>query len=89
MFFSRRTTIGPHLIAVLVVGLLTTAVAAFAQRAAYRTTVDLVTLNVTVTAHGAGYLANLSQNDFVVLEDNAPQQLRTSPKAKYRLGSPC
>jgi VWFA-related protein len=75
MFLSGRT-IGPRLIPVLVVALWSTAVAVSAQRAVYRAAVDLVTLNVTVTAPGAGYLADLSENDFVVLEDNAPQHLR-------------
>ena len=73
MFLADRT--GPVLMAVLVIALLTTALAASAQRAAYRTAVDLVTLNVTVTAAGTGYVADLTEREFVVLENNAPQPL--------------
>ena len=65
------------LVLIIAAGLAATTVVATptAQRAAYRASVDLVTLNVTVTAPRVGYLADLTQEDFVVLEDNAPQQV--------------
>ena len=58
---------------------------ATAQRAAYRAGIDLVTLNVTVTAPRVGYLADLAQHDFVVLEDNVPQPVTHFAKGQVPL----
>lgn len=45
------------------------------QRPSYRSTIDLVMLNVTVTGPGGRYVADLSGDDFQVLEDGHPQEL--------------
>src|SRR5687768_13259354 len=75
MYSPSRPGTGPMLVGALVLSLLTSAFAAATQRAAYRSAVDLVTLNVSVTAPNVGYLVDLTENDFVVLENNAPQPL--------------
>ena len=46
-----------------------------AQRAAFRSTIDLVMLNVTVTGPGGRYVPNLSADDFQVYEDGRPQEI--------------
>ena len=45
------------------------------QRPAFRSTIDLVMLNVTVTGPGGRYVADLSADDFQVLEDGRPQEV--------------
>lgn len=46
-----------------------------AQRPAFRAVIDLVMLNVTVTGPGGRYMADLSADDFQVLEDGRPQEV--------------
>ena len=46
-----------------------------AQRPSYRSTIDLVMLNVTVTGPGGRYVADLSGDDFQVFEDGRPQEV--------------
>ena len=46
-----------------------------AQRASFRTGVDLVLLSVTVTGPGGRYVADLSAEDFAVVEDGRPQEV--------------
>ena len=46
-----------------------------AQRPSFRSTIDLVMLNVTVTGPGGRYVADLSADDFQVLEDGRPQDV--------------
>ncbi len=46
-----------------------------AQRPAFRSTVDLILLNVTVTGAGERYVSDLSADDFHVLEDGRPQEV--------------
>src|SRR5918994_4842791 len=85
---SGRSRLRPGTLLLVVAGglLVTTMVATpIAQRSAYRAAVDLVTLNVTVTAPRVGYLADLTQDDFVVLEDNAPQQVSYFSKGQVPL----
>ena len=45
------------------------------QRPAFRSTIDLVMLNVTVTGLGGQYVADLSADEFQVLEDGRPQEV--------------
>jgi Ca-activated chloride channel family protein len=45
------------------------------QRPAFRSTIDLVMLNVTVTGPGGKYMADLSADDFQVLEDGRAQEV--------------
>jgi Ca-activated chloride channel family protein len=45
------------------------------QRPAFRSAIDLVMLNVTVTGPGGRYEADLSADDFQVLEDGRPQEV--------------
>ena len=45
------------------------------QRPSFRSTIDLVMLNVTVTGPGGRYVADLSADDFQVLEDGRPQDV--------------
>jgi len=51
------------------------AVSLHAQRPSFRSTIDLVMLNVTVTGPGGRYVTDLSGDDFQVLEDGRPQEL--------------
>lgn len=46
-----------------------------AQRPSFRSTIDLVMLNVTVTGPGGRYAADLSGDDFQVFEDGRLQEL--------------
>jgi Ca-activated chloride channel homolog len=46
-----------------------------AQRPSFRSTIDLVMLNVTVTGPGGKYVTDLSSDDFQVLEDGRPQNV--------------
>ncbi len=48
---------------------------AAAQRASFRTGVDLVLLSVTVTGPGGRYVQDLSPEDFAITEDGRPQEL--------------
>lgn len=43
----------------------------------FATSVDLVTLNVTVRAAGGGFIEGLGPEDFVVVEDGAEQQIES------------
>jgi Ca-activated chloride channel family protein len=45
------------------------------QRPSFRSTIDLVMLNVTVTGPGGRYVSDLSADDFQVLEDGRPQDV--------------
>jgi von Willebrand factor type A domain len=45
------------------------------QRPAFRSTIDLVMLSVTVTGPGGRYVSDLSADDFHVLEDGRPQEV--------------
>src|SRR5687768_13600120 len=45
------------------------------QRPAFRSTIDLVMLNVTVTGPGGRYVSDLSADDFQVMEDGRPQEV--------------
>jgi VWFA-related protein len=45
------------------------------QRASFRSTIDLVMLNVTVTGPGGRYVTDLSADDFQVLEDGRQQNV--------------
>ncbi len=45
------------------------------QRPSFRSTIDLVMLNVTVTGPGGRYVSDLSADDFQVLEDGRPQNV--------------
>jgi Ca-activated chloride channel family protein len=47
----------------------------FGQQPAFRSGVELVTLSVTVTSGGNQFVSDLTREDFVVLEENAPQKL--------------
>ena len=46
-----------------------------AQRPSYRSAIDLVILNVTVIGPDGRYIADLSGDDFQVLEDGRPQDV--------------
>jgi Ca-activated chloride channel family protein len=60
----------------LLVGVIGTAVVSVAaQRPAFRSAIDLVLLNVTVTGADGRYIADLGAEDFQVLENGRPQQL--------------
>ena len=50
--------------------------AAQGPQPAFRSTVDLVMLHVSVTDRSGRYLPDLAQSEFTVLEDGRPQQLR-------------
>ena len=45
------------------------------QRPSFRSTIDLVMLNVTVTGPGGRYVADLSPDDFQILEDGHQQEV--------------
>jgi Ca-activated chloride channel family protein len=53
--------------------------------ARFRTGVDLVLLNVTVTDGAQRHVTDLQQSDFVVVEEGMPQQLTFFRKADVRL----
>jgi Ca-activated chloride channel family protein len=55
------------------------------QRAAFRSAVDLVMLSVTVTGPGGRYVADLSRDDFQVLEDGHLQELTYFSPARVPL----
>lgn len=55
------------------------------QRPAFRSGVDLVVLNVTVTNSGESYVVDLEQDDFVVLEDGRRQDLSFFSKPRVPL----
>ena len=46
-----------------------------AQRAAFRSTVNLILLNVTVTGTGGRHVSDLAADDFHVLEEGRPQEV--------------
>lgn len=67
--FSRRAFV---ILAVALVG----AASLYArQRPAFRSAIELVMLNVTVTGPGGRYETDLSADDFQVLEDGRPQEV--------------
>ena len=67
--FSRRVLV---ILSVALVG----AVSLHAlQRPSFRSTIDLVMLNVTVTGPGGRYVADLSADDFQILEDGRAQDV--------------
>jgi Ca-activated chloride channel family protein len=45
------------------------------QRTPFRSSVDLVTLNVTVTGEGGKYIGGLTAEDFTIVEEGKPQTL--------------
>jgi Ca-activated chloride channel family protein len=49
--------------------------ALYAQRPSFRTGVDLVLLNVSVTGPGGRHVGDLTADDFVVFEDGRPQNV--------------
>jgi Ca-activated chloride channel family protein len=49
--------------------------AAYAQTSTFKTSVELVALNVTVTDQGQKYVAGLHETDFAVFEDGVKQDL--------------
>ncbi|MPZ20737.1 MAG: VWA domain-containing protein [Luteitalea sp.] len=55
------------------------------QRPAFRSGVDLVVLNVTVTKPGESYVVDLEQEDFVVLEDGRRQAVSFFTKPRVPL----
>ncbi|MGH9160206.1 MAG: VWA domain-containing protein [Vicinamibacteraceae bacterium] len=55
------------------------------QRPAFRSGVDLVVLNVTVTNTGESYVVDLEQDDFVVLEDGRRQAVSFFSKPRVPL----
>ena len=72
----RTWTIAAASILALMAGLVAGRdVRAHAQPNAFRAAVDLVSLSVTVVGPAQRYVVDLSQDDFLVLEDGVPQQL--------------
>jgi Ca-activated chloride channel homolog len=69
MALSRRAFV------MLVVALVGGASLYARQRPAFRSAIDLVILNVTVTGRGGQYEADLSADDFQVFEDGRPQEV--------------
>ena len=67
--FSHRALV------VLGVALVSAASVYSRQRPAFRSAIELVMLNVTVTGPGGRYEADLSADDFQVLEDGRPQEV--------------
>ena len=63
----------PAAVALLAVG--TAGAALEAQRPSFRTGVDLVMLNVTVTGPGGRHISDLAADDFSVFEDGRPQSV--------------
>ncbi len=62
------------------------AAAPAAQRSpAFRGGIDLVSLSVTVTGPGGKYVSDLTAEDFTVLEDGKPQELRFFERAQTPL----
>ena len=67
--FSRQVLV------ILIVALVGAASLYARQRPSFRSTIDLVMLNVTVTGPGGRYVADLSSDDFQILEDGRPQDV--------------
>jgi Ca-activated chloride channel family protein len=65
----------PRSLSILTVTLAAAASLAAQQRPSFRSTIDLVMLNVTVTGPGGRYVADLSGDEFQVMEDGRPQEL--------------
>ena len=65
----------PHRLLFMLSVALAAVVSLQAQRPSFRSTIDLVMLNVTVTGPGGRYVADLSGEDFQVFEDGRPQEL--------------
>jgi Ca-activated chloride channel family protein len=59
-----------------VLSLATAATLAAQQRGVFRSTIELVLLNVTVTGPGGRYVHDLNEYDFEVLEEGRPQEVR-------------
>lgn len=70
--------------AAALLGAVTAAVPAAQQAPAFRGGVDLVSLSVTATA-GGKYVSDLTVEDFTVLEDGRPQELRFFERAQTPL----
>ena len=70
--------------AVLTIGLLTALLAApvpsGAQRPQFRSTIDIVSLNITVVDGTSKYLTDLEQADFSVFEDGVKQEIVFCPR---------
>src|SRR5713226_5667794 len=60
-------------------------VAVDAQRPSFRTGVDLVLLNVSVTGPGGRHVGDLTADDFVVFEDGRPQNISFFSRAETPL----
>ena len=67
--FSRRVLV------ILSVALVGAASLQALQRPSFRSAIDLVMLNVTVTGPGGRYVADLSADDFQILEDGRAQDV--------------
>lgn len=65
-------TVGGVVIAMVVLG---AAAVAQQDRPAFRTGIDIVSLNVTVTDGGTRYITDLDQGDFTVFEDGVRQEV--------------
>lgn len=73
---KHNNALGWISVAVLAVGSLASVDIAVAQEASlFRTQVDLVVLNVTVTDRRGRYIENLSPDQFRIFEDGVPQEL--------------
>jgi Ca-activated chloride channel family protein len=57
------------------VALVVGGISAHAQRPAFRSAIDLVLMNVTVTGPGGRYVGDLTADDFDVFEDGHPQEI--------------
>ena len=74
----------------LVLGLLCVAVAQVTtQRPSFRSAIDLVLLNVSVTGPGGKYVADLTSDDFQIFEDGRPQELTFFAPSMFRCRSRC
>ena len=73
MALSRRFS--RQVLVILSVALVGAASLYARQRPAFRSTIDLVMLNVTVTGPGGRYVADLSADDFQILEDGRQQDV--------------
>jgi Ca-activated chloride channel homolog len=69
----------------LALGIVATAVQAQAQWGTFRTSVDLVTLSVTVTGPDGRYITDLEAGDFTILEDGRKQDISIFERAKSPL----
>ena len=75
MLVRFLSTFGRHSLALISVALGVVVCLDARQRPSFRSTIDLVMLNVTVTGPGGRYAADLLADDFQVLEDGRPQNV--------------